>query len=392
VAEAVERFTANIRKQDSSTTGDWYDAPMKLLVAQFGELAVGRLQVRHVEQWFEGLAARAPEVGGTALPRTRSLATRKSYWLALMRACTWWQKRDYTTSNAAQAYLDLRARRDDPLPWTTKAGKRTLGRGKPQLRNTDEVERYVAVALTLEYPYQRVAACLPVLAGMSSGEILHLAVGDVDFALGLLRVRDDERAPQDDDDEGWCVKTAHRKRTVEIHPALLADLNALVEGRKPTDYVFSQDGDPKPRTASWLRYVARKVCTKAGVRNSPPHGLRGTHSSMLTEVGPKGLERIGSEVGGASNDASSDQGLSAAEVGDALGHGDRGTTARRAYIGAAQRVPCLKVVGGVNAASAIVDTFVDTGVDPIGIGAPGDPRRPLPHHPACGSAPGGSAS
>lgn len=28
----------------------------------------------------------------------------------------------------------------------------------------------------------------------------------------------------------------------------------------------------------------------------------------------------------------------------------------------------------------------------IGIGAPGNPRRPLPHHLACGSAPGGSGS
>lgn len=47
----------------------------------------------------------------------------------------------------------------------------------------------------------------------------------------------------------------------------------------------------------------------------------------------------------------------------------------------------------VEAAACLNDLGVQLtqqGAYEIGIGAPGDPRRPLPHHPACGSALGGS--
>jgi len=159
--------------------------------------------------------------------------------------------------------------------------------------------------------------------GIASGELLHLTVGAVDFAGGLVWIRDD-----DGGEDGWSVKTASRRRAVELPPALEADLSSLCAGRRPTEFLFVQPaacgarpGRPgTPRSATWLRQHVQRVCRLAEVRVVPPHGLRDTHASVLRALHRK----------------------TACEIGDVLGHADHGVTARRHYIGAPDVVPSLE--------------------------------------------------
>ncbi len=204
-------------------------------------------------------------------------------------------------------------------PWRHRRAKRLMGRGKPQLRNADEVLAYLQVALTQPKRVDRVVASLPLLVGLRSGEVRHLQVADVDFTLGRIWLREFE----DDEveaDEGWDVKSAASRRTADLPAALRADLVELCRDKSPTDLVFPSNRKPgQAWERKWLNGRVKRVCRAARVRVISTHGLRDTWSSYMTEHAK----------------------LSDGQVGDLLGHADNGVTARRNYIGVAVHDECL---------------------------------------------------
>lgn len=248
------------------------------------------------------------------LERTKGLAlgSRKTRWAtiaAFLRFCVaegWLQR-------SPAELIDVSRR-----PWCGKRAKRLMSRGKTQLRNMVEVQLYIAAALKREQLEEQVAALLPLLCGMRSGEVLHLTVGDIDQVLGVLHVRDQEAREYEDD--GWAVKSVAGRRAVYI-PELLAPALALLAKEPDQDWLLfghwsRAAGDRRrrvPHLGRWLADLVEEVCNQAGVRHVRPHGLRGTYMTVLAVVGkvaPMDIARL-------------------------VGHADSGETARQHYLGGA---------------------------------------------------------
>lgn len=263
-------------------------------------------------------------------PRPLSVATKRSYFLTLTRASTWWHRHHFMPRDFVAEYL---ARRVEPLPWLTKAGSKQMNRGKAQLRNLGEARRYMEQALAQLTAEERVASALPLLTGVSSGELLHIQAGAVDFEAGVIHVRSSET----DDDIGWLVKTGHRVRAVTLPDQLRDDIAELVEGIQPKQLIFrAVDESSKlsiradwrrndtPRAPNWLHGVVKRVCCDAGVRMVCPHGLRATYASLRATVIDEAVSRIS----------------------DTLGHADHGKTAAAHYVGVQPTVPVLNLMAG----------------------------------------------
>lgn len=256
------------------------------------------------------------------LERTKNLAlgSRKTRWAtiaAFLRFCVaegWLQR-------SPAELIDVSRK-----PWCGKRAKRLMGRGKAQLRNMEEVQRYIAKALERELLEERVAALLPLLCGMRSGEVLHLTAADVDQVLGVLHVRDQEA--REYEDEGWAVKSVAGRRAVYI-PALLSGFLARLVSRETADWLlfghWSRSKGAKrrrvPHSGRWLADLVEDICSQAGVRHVRPHGLRGTYMTVLAVVGkvaPMDIARL-------------------------VGHADAGETARQHYLGAAAPEPAINL-------------------------------------------------
>lgn len=321
VAAAVELYAAHLEAKGlDAASVTFARAAAAPLVERHGRVEVDQLTHRHLEAYLGALAEPRVRQGakGKGPAKPLSMATQRSYWLALARMTAWWQRKRLTPNNLAVVVVDRRANRDEPLPWTTQAGRRAVGRGKAQLRNLGEARAYRAAALALEDAERRAAALLPLLTGLSSGELRHLRACDVDLEEGAIWVRGDADGERAGD---WDVKTASRRRKLELPADCAGDLRELVDGLQATAYVFRQAGAQTPRSATWLLELVGATCEAASVRRVAPHGLRDTHASLRREVA----------------------GQLDAQIGEALGHNDGGKTAARNYIGAARQAPALKV-------------------------------------------------
>lgn len=213
-------------------------------------------------------------------------------------------------------------------PWLTKRGRRTMGRGKPQLKNSAEVAAYLTVAAQLASAEERVGAMLPLLTGMRNGEVLHLKAGDVDHQLEKIWVRGDDAWGQQD---GWHVKSSSSTRTVGLPAMVKQDLATLQHGREPGELLLAAHSKAKgdrglrrPHIGMWLSRLTKLVSEAAHVTIVTPHGLRGTYGSMMAALARS----------------------TPAQIGDLLGHADAGTTARRHYIGEAAHTESLPTAGG----------------------------------------------
>lgn len=235
-----------------------------------------------------------------------ALATQRSRWHLTSEFLKWSVRRKHLKSNPMD---DIE---NTELPWLGKRARRKMGRGKAQLRNVDEVRAYLEAAGLLPSPARRVAAQLPLLTGMRSGEVRHLRVGDVDFSAGRLWIRDID---DDGDDDGWEVKSASSRRTVGIPNALLEDLRMLCDGQKPDVIMLkSNRGGTDAYERKWLNRMVKRVCGAAGTKVVCVHGLRDTFTSLMAELGQR----------------------SVADIGRMVGHADGGRTAQRHYIGVPQ--------------------------------------------------------
>ena len=308
VIGAIERFEEAKRRAEAwdkrtftRTGGD-----LRFFAAQAPQAPVELVN----PAWLRGFMDRMRQAGN-------SLAYRRGRYHAVAEFLGWCVRRGYLKVNPCAA-IDRSEK-----PWSTKRGRRKLGRGKPQLRNAGEVAAFLEVAATLDEVCDRVAVQLPLRCSMRSGEVLHLQVGDIDFTASRIWIR----AIEDDDalDTGWNVKSASSQRSVDLPESLRADLQALCEGKSATALLFSSNRNPgKAWEGKWLNRRIRVVCEQAEVRIVTAHGLRDTYSSFM----------------------SGEAGKSAPEIGRFLGHADGGQTARRHYIGASAHEPALTLIQG----------------------------------------------
>lgn len=160
-------------------------------------------------------------------------------------------------------------------------------RGKPQLR-AGEAQRLSRLALELAQTGDEGA--LAVLAflwlGCRAGELLERRCRDVDGS--LLWIED--------------AKTDAGERRLEL-PAELAELLAAqVAGRPGEAWLWpSSRAGTGHRERTWARRQARRVARLAGVPYVPPHGLRGTNSTLAEEAGTAPLV-VARSLGHASTD------------------------------------------------------------------------------------------
>jgi integrase len=245
-----------------------------------------------------------------------ALASQRSRYHAVREFIGWCTRKGHLKVDSCAA-IDRSEK-----PWIGKRAKRLLGRGKPQLRNAAEVALYLQHARSLSGAAQRVAAMLPVLTGMRSGEVRHLRAGDADFEANRLWIRG---ADGDDEvgDAGWAVKTAASRRTVAMPADLRGDLDQLCRGKKPDALLF-EVRPGRARERKWLLDLVRRVCREAGTRVVCPHGLRDTFTSLMAALAQ----------------------ASHAEIAHLIGHADQGQTARRHYIGVSAHQPALVMVQG----------------------------------------------
>lgn len=245
-----------------------------------------------------------------------ALASCRSRYAAVVGFLEWCRRRGHLLRNPAH---DLES---DELPWRTKRGRRLVGRGKQQLRGEAEALAYLAQARLYPTAEERVAAVLPLLHGLASGEVLHLRVRDVELEGGRLWISDDGEHV-----DNWHPKTRSRVSHVDIDdPDLRRDLAHLVDSRsRDTDYLFASRRNPgAPYGEDWLWRRVRWCCEGAEVTVVCPHGLRGTYATLLRVLAAQ----------------------RAPDIARLLRHGDSGQTAKKAYIGAPEARLPLRMVRG----------------------------------------------
>jgi integrase len=148
-----------------------------------------------------------------------------------------------------------------------------------RILSLDEMEAVIAHADGEQY---RCLLELLITTGVRIGEALGLAVCDLDQAHSLIRIE----YQLDRDGNRSQLKTRESRRTIDIPPALMRRLIALVAARgalaDPAALVFAS------RNGSGLvRKVAREALKRAvkAARLAPPqpslHDLRHSHASML---------------------------------------------------------------------------------------------------------------
>jgi len=167
---------------------------------------------------------------------------------------------------------------ESPVEGIKPKGKRR--HGKPQLhRNEARLFSEMAYQIYRERKRGYEAALgllISLWLALRSMEILCLQVRDVD--------------PHPDGVWLWVAeeyegKTPAARRPVEV-PGELAELLVQQTRGKPSDgWLFPAKTSSGHRTTTWLREAAKRICKKAGVRYAPPHGLRGTQSSITREAG-----------------------------------------------------------------------------------------------------------
>ena len=261
---------------------------------------VGTIEVSHLYRYLRAVAHLA-------------LATQRSRYHSVCEFLGWAWRRGLVASNPCKM-LDK-----EDLPWCGRHAAQLIGRGKRQLRNVAEVERYLKACNQLCDLAERAASQLPLLTGMRSGEVRNLRAADIDLELGRIWVR----PCASDGADGWNVKTAASRRTVGLPKDLRPELTALVLDLPATALLFARPrpkaGQSLMRHSSWLEKLVTRVCAVAGLDPVSPHGLRDTYASLCSELG----------------------GLQAPDVGRLLGHADRGRTAKKHYIGSPEAQPSL---------------------------------------------------
>ena len=239
---------------------------------------------------------------------------RKTRFHAVAEFLAWCVRRKYLAVSPVAA-ID-----SEDLPWVGKKAKADMGRGKLQLASEDEARAYLRAANRWLFPTDRVAAMLPLLTGLCTGEVLHLRVRDIDFAGKRIWIRGENVDESTRPGGPWNPKTESRWRSVGIPRLLSADLAELCRQREPAALLFpSLRRRGKPWEDRWLLRIVQRTCAAAQIPAVCTHGLRGTYSTLLRNLAH----------------------LSSPDIAVLLGHSDTGATAEAHYIGSSEHQPAL---------------------------------------------------
>jgi integrase len=151
----------------------------------------------------------------------------------------------------------------------------------PAAPTLEEVEHLIAHATG----WVRVALALGVYAGLRSGEIRALQVGDVDLQAGLIRV---VRTLSDDEEE---EPKGEKERTVPIIPQLEAVLRDALRSKLPAARIVVTRRGTTPRRQHVLSNVVALQRRLGMKRTWSVHALRHAFCSHLVRVGV-GVEAV----------------------------------------------------------------------------------------------------
>lgn len=141
-------------------------------------------------------------------------------------------------------------------------GRRKCGKKKLTL---DESRKYLATCLMQatstdsRVRQAAIAACMPLVFGMRSGEVLGLVVKDIDDGGQILRIT--------------SAKTRAGIRSLQIPEWFQPHLASLTKDQPSDARLF-------PREKTWLHRHCVNMCKLAGVSRVVPHGLRGVHADL----------------------------------------------------------------------------------------------------------------
>lgn len=165
--------------------------------------------------------------------------------------------------------------KDNPLAEIERVGRPKAGEeSKPQL-NRDALRQLVSTALVLGEQGD---------AGAAATLCASL--------LGLRASTIANRRTEHLDDNGRILKATAKGKTVELslvgqtpdQERIMVRLRRVLalqaRGKTHTEPLIGTGHD-----RWWVRREVRRLCTLAGVRIVPPHGLRGTHASVGRELG-----------------------------------------------------------------------------------------------------------
>jgi integrase len=145
-------------------------------------------------------------------------------------------------------------------------GKRC--KGKPKLTQ-DEAKKLVDWCLAHPADPGGVATTLAFMLGMRASEIATRTVRHLDGHGTLLDITE--------------AKTEAGECTLRLPKVLQPLLANLAKGKAPDERLFGEV------TRQWVFRSVKRCCRAAGVREVPPHGLRGTHAKVAREVGVSGV-------------------------------------------------------------------------------------------------------
>ncbi len=151
----------------------------------------------------------------------------------------------------------------------------------PDAPTVDEVEDLIAKASG----WLRIALALGVYAGLRSGEIRALLVGDVDLDAQLLRVTRTLSADEEEEPKG------EKDRVVPIAPQLAEILRAAVEGRDATERLVLTGRGTTPCRQNVLSRLVELQDRLGARRRWSVHALRHAFCSNLARKGV-GVEAI----------------------------------------------------------------------------------------------------
>jgi integrase len=164
-------------------------------------------------------------------------------------------------------------------PFADVEGKGRRKTGKPQI-SIDESRKLYAFCMTAiaeaATPYHRseaTAVLAVLLLGPRATEVTRRAVRDLDDGGRVLWIR--------------RSKTEAGRRHLEVPDDLRPLLLELARDKIGAAPLFT-DREGKAPTRHWLNHHCKRICKAAGVPVIPPHGLRGTHSSIAKRGGATG--------------------------------------------------------------------------------------------------------
>ncbi len=138
-----------------------------------------------------------------------------------------------------------------------------------------EVEALIAKARG----WLRVALALGVYAGLRSGELRALRIGDIDLDGGVIRI---VRTLSDDEEE---QPKGDKERTVPIVPQLAAVLQSAIQGKGADERVVVTDRGTTPRRQQVLEKLVALQRRLRTHRTWSVHALRHAFCSHLVRVG-----------------------------------------------------------------------------------------------------------